>query len=89
MSSSYRAQCNLAKQARAGIVEQRPGKGGPRNKGERPFVLECLPRIRRDTEQWRKWSAYRSREEADRVLAKHARTLPSWGWRIVEVTSCR
>lgn len=82
--SDYREQSNLAKAKRAGIIEQKPVGHKSTKPKPRPFVLECLSRYRSATGEWRKWKAYRSREEAEMVQQQMTRKLSSWGWRVVE-----
>lgn len=82
--SEYREACNLAKAKRAGIIDQKPAGRKSAKPKPRLFVLECLSRYRHDSGEWRKWKAYRNREEAERIREKMSRELASWGWRVTE-----
>lgn len=82
--SDYRESCNLAKAKRAGIVDQKPIGHKSTKPKPRPFVLECLSRYNRQSGVWRKWKAYRSREEAEKAMELMARKI-SWEWRITGV----
>lgn len=82
--SDYREQCNLAKAKRAGIVEQKPVVRKSAKPKPRPFLVEYLSRYGKEAGEWRKWKAYRTREEAECVRDQMTRKLGSWGWRVVE-----
>lgn len=82
--SDYREFCNLAKAKRAGIIDQKPVGHKSTKPKPRLFVLECLSRYRRESGEWRKWKAYRTLAEAERVRDKMTRELSSWGWRVSE-----
>jgi hypothetical protein len=64
------------KEARKGVVDQRPVGG--KNKKPRPVILEHRSRpesplakfFPEDTQEWRKWKAYRSEAEAIRAMEK-------------------
>jgi hypothetical protein len=88
MGQSYREDCNEAKAARQGIVEQRPAR--PVAKKEKPFMVEYRrhPRqadcglFRRFTE-WRKWGNYRTADEAQKVIDLQTRKHPTlWQFRL-------
>ena len=77
MVKSYREDCNDAKAARRGLVDQRPIGG--RSKREKPVIVEyrCTaewankaPWSKRD---WRKFGAYRNKSEAEKVVTSQTR----------------
>lgn len=85
--NSYREDCNHAKAARAGIVEQRPVR--PVAKKERPVVVEytrhprCPLPVSLVSREWRKWGSYRTVEEAQRVVELQARKHSDlWEFRV-------
>jgi len=84
--SDYRERCNEAKSKRAGIVDQRAQPN--RNKKEKSVIVESrrhprCPFPRLIAPEWRKWGAYRTVEEAQKVIALQGRRLSDlWEFRI-------
>lgn len=84
---SYREDCNDAKAARQGIVDQRPLV--PKAKKDRPVIVQsrrhkrcALPQSLVSLE-WRKWGSYRTVEEAQKVIDLQSRKLSElWEFRI-------
>lgn len=92
MAQSYREDCNQAKAARAGIVEQRPQPN--RNKRAKPVAVEYrLSEIARTQfrgnfwtifgTEWSKWHSYRTQAEAEKAIADQQRKHPDlWEFRL-------
>lgn len=84
---SYREDCNDAKLARQGIVEQRPLV--PKAKKDKRVVVQSrrhkrcvLPEWLVEPE-WRKWGSYRTAEEAQKVVDLQTRKHSDlWEFRI-------
>lgn len=91
MVQSYREDCNEAKLAREGIVEQRPIR--QKSKKDKPIVVEYRIQTKNTpgwllsfrNDKWHKWHSYRNREEAqtaiDNQIRKHSGL---WEFRIKE-----
>ena len=83
MGQSYREDCNEAKAARQGIVDQRPVR--PVSKKAKPVVVEyrLSERARKNFAgnfwselkmgDWHKWHAYRTVEEAQKAIDNDVR----------------
>jgi hypothetical protein len=92
MGQSYREDCNEAKAARAGIVDQRPPPN--RSRKAKPIVVEYrLSEIARTTSkgnfwtifgtEWSKWHSYRTTAEAEKAIADQQRKHPDlWEFRL-------
>jgi hypothetical protein len=87
MGQSYREDCNEAKAARQGIVDQKPVRVAA--KKDRPVIVEY--RLSPDSgwpdwmhcREWRKWKSYRNVEEAERAMANMLRKHPTlWQYRL-------
>lgn len=85
---SYREDCNEARDARRGITEQREIKPKVRKKVPKPFVLEYqdINVSARYRKKWGKWDRYPTRELADAAMARQARKITTWNWRVVQRT---
>lgn len=86
MSRSNKEDKVLAKNKRRGVIDASiSSTRSIKHKDKlKTFVLEYQPRYRNWNMGWAKWKAYATKEEAQRVLNKQLRVLPTWGWRIVE-----
>ncbi|KWN80857.1 hypothetical protein WM24_23780 [Burkholderia ubonensis] len=87
MSTSYREDCNRAKAAREGIVEQCPVRKGA--KKDKPIIVEyCAAKkwaARIDPiidREWRRWGSYRTVEEAEKMIAGQKRKHDLFEFRI-------
>jgi hypothetical protein len=87
VTQTYREDCNEAKAARQGIVEQRPL--APKAKKDKPVIVQSrrhkrcvLPKWLAEPE-WRKWGSYRTVEEAQKVIDLQSCKLSDlWEFRI-------
>jgi hypothetical protein len=84
---SYREDCNDAKAARQGIVEQRPLRIA--SKKSKPVIVQSRRHKRCALPQWmiepkwRKWGSYRTAEEAQKVIDLQSRKHSDlWEFRI-------
>lgn len=84
--TTYREASNNAKAARQGIKDQRPV--GRLSRRERPFIVEyrLKPRDKmakafKSMTAWSKYGAYRTKEEADQVIATQGRKCPYYDLR--------
>ncbi|VWC90128.1 hypothetical protein BLA17378_04511 [Burkholderia aenigmatica] len=90
MSTSYREDCNRAKAAREGIIEQRPArKGGKKNtpvvveyRTSESFLVNCHWANEAFDREWRRWGNYRTIEEAEKMIADQKRKRDLWEFRI-------
>ena len=82
MGTRYSEAHAAAKDARQGVIEQRPApaRSARRKALPLPFVIE----MRRKLSPWRKWRAYPTREITDAALANLARKYAWSEWRIRE-----
>ena len=77
MSQSYRQDCNEAKAAREGVIEQRPVRGKAAYRGKRTVVVEYRTKSRtgyyvRDWTPWfRKYHTVKQAEEAVTTMNRH------------------
>ncbi|MBR8182105.1 hypothetical protein KDW54_06795 [Burkholderia ambifaria] len=92
MSTSYREDCNRAKAAREGIVEQRPQRKG--SKKDKPVIVEYRttkawiarldPKMSIFDREWRRWGSYRTVEEAEKMITAQKRKRDLWEFRIID-----
>jgi hypothetical protein len=87
MGKDWNEENSITKAKRLGIIEQRPASTN-KTKLTRPWVLECLSPYRcHEGLGWRKWKAYRSEDEANKVRDHMMRKLSSYSWRVVNLTN--
>jgi hypothetical protein len=90
MAQSYREDCNDAKAARRGLVEQRPVSTKSKKKAK-PVLLEYrrdrdnkFLRVLKWDRDWHRFNTYRTVEEAEKVMADQLRKHPGlWEFRVV------
>lgn len=90
MSTSYREDCNRAKAAREGIIEQRPARKV--GKKDKPIIVEYRrtekwianldPAMTIFDRDWRRWGSYRTTAEAKKMIADQNRKRDLWEFRI-------
>jgi hypothetical protein len=90
MVKSYREDCNEAKAAREGIIEQRPVSG----KSKRPKSIVVEYRMSADWAQkfpawmgghdWKKWKSYRAVAEAEKAMSDHMRKSGLYEFRLAD-----
>lgn len=88
MVRSYRDDCNQAKLAREGIVEQKPIGG--KSKRAKPIIVQyrTAPDCKlfpawMHQKKWRKWGSYRTVEEAQKVVRDQLRKHRIWIFQVL------